>query len=151
MIDRARPRSLDLRSIPTPSISIGPAPLVVGDLTVVAGFVVYGLLFHGIHPLEFPSYTVSAAVPFLIAWLVVSPLTGAYARRTRQSVRQMLLVVGVTWLLASLVGGAIRATPYFHGGAPPSFLLVNVVFGLAFLLPWRLAVVLVSRGRSRHA
>lgn len=119
--------------------------LSVGDMAVLSVFVAYGLLSHAINPLEFPVHSVVTAIPFVIAWWLVAPVGGLYRTSTVRSARATLFRVTAVWTVASLFGGAIRATPFFHGEAPPIFLLANLVFGLGFLLPWRLAVVLWSR------
>ena len=125
--------------------SILPATIVLGDVLVLLAFVGTGLLSHSIEPWRFPSHTLTVVIPFLLAWLVVAPPLGLYRRETRFEYRRTAVLTICCWIVASLLGGAIRATPYFPGGAPVDFLLVNVVFGLAFFLPWRLAVVAMSR------
>ena len=113
-----------------------------GDLTVLAAFVGYGLLSHAINPIDFPLHAVQTAIPFVLAWAIIAPIGGVYRRRTLESPRRTLVLTALVWTVASLLGGAIRATSLFPGEAPPIFLLANLVFGLAFLLPWRLAVSL---------
>ena len=128
-----------------PDGSIAPATILLGDVLVLLAFVGTGLLSHSIEPWRFPSHTLTVVTPFLLAWLVVAPLLGLYRHETRFEYQRAALLTINCWIVASLLGGAIRATSYFPGGAPIDFLLVNVVFGLAFFLPWRLAVVAVSR------
>lgn len=119
--------------------------LSIGDMAVLSSFVAYGLLSHAINPLDFPVHSVLTAIPFVIAWWLVAPVGGLYRTSTVRSVRATLLRVITVWTVVSLLGGAIRATSFFDGEAPPIFLLANLVFGLGFLLPWRLAVVLRYR------
>lgn len=119
--------------------------VALGDIVMLALFVAAGLLAHAIHPLAFPVHAVMTAVPFIIGWALVAPVGGMYAKATLGSFKRTVGRVIVVWTVASLVGAGIRATPFFHGGAPVEFLLVNIVFGTAFLLPWRLVVVLVNR------
>lgn len=126
--------------------SVGrPALVAAGDVVVLASFVVTGLLMHHIPPLSYPVHAALTALPFLIAWALVAPICGAYATRTIRSVKRTIGVTTVAWTIASIVGAGIRATPFFHGGAPVDFVLVNLVFGLGFLLPWRVAVALAAR------
>ena len=119
--------------------------LGIGDVLAVSSFIVVGLLHHSIEPWVQPSYAVSTALPFVIAWVLVSPVSGAYAVETIRSARKSLVVISIGWFAASILGGMLRATSLFHGGVQLDFLLVNVVFGLAFLLPWRLGCVYVYR------
>lgn len=121
------------------------AAIVCGDAVVLAAFVAAGLLSHSINPVIFPRHAVMTAVPFVIAWAAIAPLCGLYRRRALDSFRSTLGRTVLAWTVASLLGGAIRATQFFPGDAPPVFLLANLVFGLAFLLPWRVAVVAVRR------
>lgn len=143
----------ELRTRPTLSVAV---PLVLGlvavDVLVVTAFIAFGLYTHGIDPWLFPGHTVRTATPFAIGWLVVAPLAGAYRRRLLASYRRTTVVVFGTWLVATLLGGAIRATSLFPGGAPPSFLLVTAGIGLAFVLPWRFAVTAgYRRWRGRRS
>lgn len=114
----------------------------LGDAVVLTAFVAYGLLSHAINPVQFPRHTVLTALPFAIAWVVVAPVGGLYRRNAFNSVRGALSRTAFVWIVVTFLAGAIRATPAFPGQSPPIFLLANVVFGLAFLLPWRLVVAL---------
>lgn len=144
---------LELHPRPTPSVAVPFAiGLAVVDVLVVAGFIAFGLFTHGIDPWLFPDHTARTATPFVIGWLLVAPLAGAYGDRLLASYRRTTVVVFGTWLVATLLGGAIRATSLFPGSAPPSFLLVNAGIGLAFVLPWRLAATAGHRRwRGRRA
>ena len=119
--------------------------LLVGDVLVLLAFISVGLLSHSIEPWRLPDHTLRTLTPFLLAWLVVAPLVGLYGREALTGHLAMTIRVTIGWVLASLLGGAIRATSHFPGGAPPDFLAVNVFFGLLFLLPWRLLAVATSR------
>lgn len=134
--------------IQTPLPARRTVGLLVGDLVVLALFIAAGLLEHNVAPWEYPVYSVLTAVPFVSAWLLVAPTLGAYADRTVESVRTTIVLVTVIWTVASLVGGAIRATTYFHGNAPPSFLAVNIGVGLLLLVPWRLSVAVLLQHRQ---
>ena len=116
--------------------------VALGDAAVLAAFLAYGLLSHAINPLTFPRHAAMTAVPFAIAWFVIAPVGGSYRRVALESARGALARTALVWIAVTLLAGAIRATPAFPGQSPPIFLLANVVFGLAFLLPWRLAVAL---------
>ncbi|QLG47658.1 DUF3054 domain-containing protein [Natrinema halophilum] len=120
--------------------------LAVGDAVVVTAFLGFGLFTHGLEPWVYPVYTIRTAVPFVIAWGIVAPVVGAYRRRTLESFRRTVAVVAVAWIVATGIGGGIRASSVFPGGAPAEFLLVNAAFGLAFVLPWRIAVAATCRG-----
>lgn len=112
--------------------------VALGDLILMLTFVVIGIHSHGGNALAMPMYTLDTLLPFLLTWILIAPLVGLYYRRTLVSYRWTLLLVPVAWTLVSVFGAQVRATSYFYGGAPLDFIAVNIVFGILFLLPWRL-------------
>ncbi|MFC7238475.1 DUF3054 domain-containing protein [Saliphagus sp. GCM10025317] len=132
------------------SIAVVANVVALGDGIAILAFFGVGLLSHAVEPWAYPIHTLRTAVPFLVGWLFVSPLVGTFRFDTLSSPSETLRYVTLGWIGASLVGAAIRATEYFPGGAPLEFVLVNVVFGLAFVLPWRLCVSLLVRRALRH-
>lgn len=111
-----------------------------GDLFVLFALIAVGQYKHGYLFWEAPVRTVLITTPFVIGWLLVSPLAGLYSTETLESVRRTLLLVVPAWAGASLVGSALRASELFPGGAPVVFILVNIGTGLLFVVPWRLFV-----------
>lgn len=138
-LDRLHP------TIPTAGRSI--ATLGV-DVVVIIAFFLVGLYTHGIPAGEGPLFVLDTVAPFLIAWAVLSPLSGVYHADTLTSYRETLVRVPVTWPLVVVVGGLLRASAYFHGSTPPEFILVNTGFGLLFVLPPRLLSVWLGQYRS---
>jgi len=122
-------------------------PLLVGfgDAIVISVLISIGLIQHGNQPLSNPAYTADTVIPFLVGWAIAAPIAGLYRTETLQSFRQTLWRAVLAWIPATLIAGAIRSTSLFPGSAPPMFLFVFVVFGLATVLPWRLAVVWLVR------
>lgn len=135
-----------------PQLPVYPAGAVVlfGDILGLLVFVVWGLYSHQTLAWEVPGYTLTRLAPFLIAWLTLAPLVGLYHRSTVQSYRLTLAVLVAGWFLVAPLGSLIRASSLFSGGASPIFVLVNLVFGLVVLLPWRLGVVAAVRRRAGH-
>lgn len=119
--------------------------LVVGDLLVLGGFLTYGLLSHGIDPRAYPEYAALSGIPFLLAWVAVAPLFGLYHDRGLRAISDTVFRTASAWIVIVLLAGAIRSTRFFHGSAPPTFLLVSIVFGLIMIVPWRVAALLVLR------
>lgn len=117
--------------------------LVLGDVAALVGFIAYGLTSHGVDPMQYPTHTAITAFPFVLAWGVVAPVGGLYRTPALRSVRSTLFRLAIVWLAVTLLGGFIRHTSVFPGEAPPIFLLTTFVFGLAFLLPWRLVATAV--------
>jgi len=131
-------------------IALGPrtARLAAGDAAAIAAFVLLGEVSHysAAFVLANPGYVLGTAVPFVLGWLVVAPAAGLYRDRNRDAragpVRAALAAAGA-WVLAALVGQALRATELFHGGAAPTFVLVSIVVGGVLIAGWRaLAAVL---------
>lgn len=131
-----------------PGVTIRPLTLglVVGDLLVILSVMAIGLLSHDVSPLADPSHTIQTALPFLLGWILTAPVCGLYAERIWESIPFTVGITILAWSGASLLGGAIRSTTYFHGGAPAVFIVVTVGTGLLVLLPWR---VFISYALSR--
>lgn len=113
--------------------------LAVGDVLLIAAFVVLGELRHGYGPLADPGRVVGTAIPFLLGWVLVSVVAGVYAPDVRESVRAAAGRTALAWIGAALIGHALRATPVFHGGLSPAFVAVSLGVVLALLVPWRVA------------
>lgn len=124
------------------------AVVVAGDILVIFAFIAAGIYEHGRYPWDMPWHTVEVLVPFALAWVLLGPLLGAYHPQILRSYLGTLVLVPVAWLATTMVGGHIRATGYFPGGATPEFLFVTVVFGATFLLSWRLSVAWILRRRG---
>lgn len=122
--------------------------LLAVDLALIALQLSYGLVVHGTDPLAVPLYAAETVAPFLLGWLLVAPTLGVYTARTRGSLTETALSVGIAWSVAALIGVGLRATPWLVGGAPLAFVLVTIGTGLATLLPWRLLVSALARTRQ---
>lgn len=124
--------------------------VAVGDVGAIVLFVSFGLLTHGVHPLQFPWHTAVTSLPFVLGWLCFAPIGGLYRRRTMVSLRSTILRTTGVWTGAILVGGFLRSRSFLPGGTPPEFLLVVFVFGLGAVLPWRLVVSLTEHVRHNR-
>ena len=111
--------------------------LALGDAAVIVAFLSLGAMRHNVNPIAQPLRIADTVAPFLLGWIVAAPLVGAYAPRARRSVRAGVGFAVVAWLAADLIGSALRATPYFHGNAPLSFVAVTFGVGAVFLAVWR--------------
>lgn len=119
-------------------LSATSAALFVGDLAAIAAFVVAG---------EFRHFAADQALarapetllPFLVGWLLVAPVAGAYARGVGARLRPSVLTVAAAWVGAALIGQALRATRYVSGGFDPVFVAVSLLVGAALLVAWRIA------------
>lgn len=150
MIDRRSvPAATALPFAPGLEVSRRHLAVAVGDLLLVSGTLLGGLVHHRIagsstlpEALASMDWSYAAAVvaPFALGWAVASVFSGAYTRSAFASPAAVVVNGVGTWIAAAVVGGALRSTVYFPGNAPLVF--VGVVAGtgtVAFAL-WRGAV-----------
>jgi hypothetical protein len=126
------------------ALSSATAGIALVDVALIGVFVVVGELNHGISPLGSPLRVLDTFAPFLVGWVVVSVLAGAYRPRAFRGARAAAGVAGTTWISAALLGQLLRGTALFHGELTLAFTVVSVLVGLALLVPWR--VLIASRG-----
>lgn len=129
-----------------PAASVAPAParsaapVLAGDLLVVVGVLVAGELSHGVSPISDPLLVLDTLVPFLVGWVLVAALLGAYdAEALSGSVASVRVGAGA-WIGAANVGLILRGSPYFHGGVTWPFPLVATGTVLVVLVAWRAVV-----------
>ncbi|WP_416841142.1 DUF3054 domain-containing protein [Haloferax sp. DFSO52] len=120
-------------------LDAGALPLAVGDILVIFLLVTVGVVQHnGVSYLSTdPAGWVLTAVPFIIAWALVSPLLGAYSPGAAESAKSAVPLGIRSWLVAAILGAVIRWTPLFDGGADPIFIGVMLVLGSIALGVWR--------------
>jgi hypothetical protein len=124
--------------------SPGTLALALGDLALIALFVVLGELQHGYNLLAQSGRVVGTAIPFVIGWVLTSVVAGVYAPAVYRSVRSAVSRTALAWIGAALIGQALRATSLFHGDFALAFVLVSLGVGLVLLVPWRAAVAFLS-------
>lgn len=116
----------------------GAVPLAVGDLIALMVLLTVGTLNH--RTVEFltanPLYLLGVFAPFIIAWVVIAPLIGAYSAGAVETAKSSVPLVIRSWIPAALVGLALRAF-VFRGGADPAFAVVMLVLGSLALGGWR--------------
>ena len=117
--------------------------LAVGDHVVIALVLGWGYVDHhpdGLAGLLDLTGLVSAAGPFLLAFLFVALVAGTYGRARLVDRWWSLRTVAATWFGAVGVGLVLRTSPLVGDGATWPFALVVTGTGLLALLAWRLAV-----------
>lgn len=121
--------------------------LAVGDAVAILAFAAAGVWHHGAVSVADPAVAVAAAAaPLLVAWGLVAFLGGLYTANAVTSPRRALSWSLPAWVVATLVGHALRATGPVPGGTGPTFVLVTLGVGGAFVIGWRTAAAaLVGR------
>ncbi|GKZ13694.1 DUF3054 domain-containing protein [Haladaptatus sp. T7] len=120
------------------------AGLVIGDVVVLVVLLAIGAMRHNENIIGNPGYFAGTVAPFLIGWIIASLVVGLYSSRARRSVRSSVLFADGTWVIAALIGAGLRATSFFHGESPLTFVLVMLGFGLLFMTVWRLVASVAS-------
>ncbi|WP_129116521.1 DUF3054 domain-containing protein [Halegenticoccus tardaugens] len=122
----------------------GTLPFAVGDVLVISGLLTFGTINHS--SVEFvadnPLYLLGVLAPFLIAWVLVAPLVGAYSAGAGESAKASVPLVVRSWIPADILGVGLRATPFFEGGAALTFVAVTLVTGVVGLAAWRYLIFL---------
>jgi hypothetical protein len=113
-------------------------PLAIGDLLALIALLTVGTLSH--QAPEFlaanPLYLLEVYAPFLIGWVLVAPLVGAYSAGAVETAKSSVPLVIRSWIPAAAVGFVLRAF-VFSGGAAPAFIVVMLVLGSVVLGGWR--------------
>ena len=122
--------------------------LVAGDALAFLVFSATGRASHG----EAAGFAAAlqvaeTAAPFIVGWLLVAPLAGAYRPDVVVSPRAMAARTALAWLIACPVGLALRAL-LRQTGIPLSFAITTFLFNLAILLAWRLVYASLARRRA---
>ena len=119
------------------------AGLAVGDAVAILAFVTAGEFSHGNDPIGNPLVVPEAAAPFLIGWFLVAFVGGLFTREAVATPWRAVVWTVPAWVLAVLVGHAIRATEFVRGGTALSFILVTLAVAGALVVGWRVVAALV--------
>jgi hypothetical protein len=114
-------------------------PLAVGDVLAIVAVLTAGTVQHNgvAFVTNNPVYLAGTLAPFLIGWVLVAPLVGAYSPGAGESAKAAVPLALRSWVVADVVGVALRASPLFHGGWSPVFVAVTLVTGGVALALWR--------------
>jgi hypothetical protein len=123
--------------------------LLIGDLIAILLFVFIGQQDHATTDVNNPLFgLLRAAFPFLIMWLIVAPIVGAYPSAENITLRPLLVRGLNAWLIAAPLGLLLRAFLFERGGIPAIFMLLTLVVAGAFILIWRLLFGFVWQRRQ---
>lgn len=121
------------------------AGLAVGDAVAIGLFAAIGVSHHGSDPVGEPVEVLVTAAPFLVGWFLAAFVGGLFTRDAIASPGRAIGWALPAWVVAVLIGGALRWTALFPGGVSAlSFLVVTFVFGGALVVGWRLLASLVG-------
>ncbi|MCL9816291.1 DUF3054 domain-containing protein [Natronocalculus amylovorans] len=116
-------------------IEANALPLAIGDLLAIIAVLTYGMVDH--NTFGDPGYMAMVYAPFVIGWLVAFPLIGAYSAGAAESAKAAIPLGIRAWVLAALVGFALRWTSLFPGGLAPVFVAITLVLIGALIGVWR--------------
>lgn len=122
----------DGRLVVSPTMGL----IALGDIILIALFISLGELRHGVSPLM----GLDTIGQFLAGWFIVAPIAGVYGTKMFSSPRSAAIRLVIAWIPANVLGVFIRATTEAGATMAITFILVTLAVGLAFLLPWRVAV-----------
>lgn len=103
------------------------------EVGVIVAIVVAGRVSHDETILGEPLGTLLVALPFALAWGVVTGLTDRYARLPT-AVGPAVTRTGIAWLAASNLGFLARGSPFLPGDVPWSFTVVFTGMGFVGLV-----------------
>jgi len=122
--------------------------LAAGDLVALALFAILGRNTHNeAVGFEAARAVAGTAAPFLIGWLVASPLLGALRRTATSTSALMFRATLTTWVVAFPLAMLLRGLALGRT-SPLSFYIVACSFPLLLLLAWRLSFAFVDARRG---
>jgi hypothetical protein len=129
-------------------------PLVLGDTLCFLLFTSLGAIQHG-EGFNL-GYNIQLAVPFIIAWFIVSPFIGAFRAEIAARPSKMVIRTLLSWLASWPVAMALRWLLVDRVKVPPtafssflSFAIVALIVNTALLLLWRGPFALINSFRKR--
>lgn len=121
-----------------------PRWLAVGDLLVIGLFVLSGEFRH--YPPDVAlTRAPETALPFVVGWVLIGTVVGAYASDALASWQTSLVRAVAGWAGGVVVGLVLRATPFLHGSVTPAFAAVAFLVGGLMMGVWRGSAAAVHR------
>jgi hypothetical protein len=126
-------------SRPTPAVT-RVIVLIIGDALVMLLFAWVGRRSHAMSMFDIGAL-LTAAVPFIVAWFLVTPWFGLFTTEVSQHWRRLLPRLLIGWAIGGPLALVLRAL--FLGrpipaGIIPSFAVVALGFTTLLMLAWRL-------------
>lgn len=128
-----------------------PFLLLAGDFFALLLFVYIGQRDHElVDPVNPVAGVLLTTAEFLLPWLVVGLLLGAFPRGGAWRGRDLIGRSLNTWLVAAPLGLLLRAYILNRAVIPTLFMVVALALGGAFVLGWRLAFILLWKRVHRR-
>ncbi len=93
---------------------------------------------------------VLTALPFIVAWFIISPFVGAFRRELATQPRKMASRTALSWLAAWPLSMLFRGIFVDHGVPPWTFMLIVLVVNMLFLVLWRMAFAWLKPPRFKR-
>ena len=119
--------------------------LAVGD---IGAFMTFALIGRSNHAENIDLFaTIGTVAPFIVSWLAVSPLLGAYTRKATATQEALLSGLLVPWAVSVPIALAMRGV--LKGAVPPPpFIAISLLSTLLFLYMWRTVYIKVFGNTS---
>ncbi|WP_267639320.1 DUF3054 domain-containing protein [Haloarchaeobius amylolyticus] len=115
--------------------------LAGADLVVIVALITAGELRHDVNPIATPLAVAETMLPFLVGWFLVATLVGAYGDRAFAGGMASARLAAGAWIGGANIGLMLRASPYFSGNSPWTFMLVMTGLGTLAMAVARPVVV----------
>lgn len=135
---------LDRRSIDSRAVR----RYAIGDVVAIAVFVVLGEFSHGANPITVLVPMLETLGTFLLGWIVVATIAGAYSGRSLDNGRHAILVSLFAWAITDAIAQLLRSLPFVRGNGAITFYLVALVVGGALIGGWRYLAFRITTNQS---
>ncbi len=125
--------------------------VIIGDVILLLAFAYGGEVSHELYfPDSLVLSVLHAALPFALVWFPVAFLLGALASPHTSRPLDVIARALQSWLIAAPLAIVVRGLLVHRAVIPMAFLVVTYLLGLAFLLGWRLVLILALRLKQRR-
>lgn len=133
------------------SVSVDPRAVrryAIGDVAAIAVFVVLGEFSHGENPVTVFVPMLETLGTFLLGWIAVATIAGAYSERSLENGRHAILSSLFAWAIADAIAQLLRSLPFVRGDGAITFYLIALVVGGALIGGWRYVAFRFTTNRS---
>ena len=116
-------------------VEMAALPLTIGDLAAIIAVLTYGMIDH--NTFVDPTHILMVYAPFIIGWLIAFPIVGAYSAGAAESAKAAIPLGVRSWVVAAVIGFALRWTPVFPVGLAGAFVAITFVLIGVLIGVWR--------------